>query len=109
VNHKRVERLMRNNGIVGVHEPAKVRTTIPAEDDPPMPDEADDRGGVGEDGHDVGASFQFAVEAFDRVVRPDLGPVRVRESGVGEEVGFHSFEQRGDFGCERLELADNET
>ena len=38
VNHKRVERLMRNNGIVGVHKPAKVRTTIPADDNPPMPD-----------------------------------------------------------------------
>jgi len=38
VNHKRVERLMRIHGIVGVHKPAKVRTTIPAEDNPPMPD-----------------------------------------------------------------------
>ena len=38
VNHKRVERLMRVHGIVGVHKPAKVRTTIPAEDNPPMPD-----------------------------------------------------------------------
>jgi transposase InsO family protein len=38
VNHKRVERLMRANGIVGVHKPAKIRTTIPAEDNPPMPD-----------------------------------------------------------------------
>ena len=38
VNHKRVERLMRANGIVGVFKPAKVRTTIPAEDNPPMPD-----------------------------------------------------------------------
>lgn len=38
VNHKRVERLMRANDIVGVHKPAKVRTTIPAEDNPPMPD-----------------------------------------------------------------------
>jgi hypothetical protein len=28
VNHKRVERLMRLYGIVGVHKPAKVRTTI---------------------------------------------------------------------------------
>jgi len=37
-NRKRVERLMRAHGIVGVHKPAKVRTTIPAEDDPPMPD-----------------------------------------------------------------------
>lgn len=38
VNHKRVERLMRVHGIVGVHKPAKVRTTIPADDNPPMPD-----------------------------------------------------------------------
>ncbi len=38
VNHKRVERLMRVHGIVGVHKPAKVRTTIPAEDCPPLPD-----------------------------------------------------------------------
>jgi len=38
VNHKRVERLMRVHGIVGVHKPAKVRTTIPAEENPPMPD-----------------------------------------------------------------------
>ena len=38
VNHKRVERLMRLHGIVGVHKPAKVRTTIPAADAPPLPD-----------------------------------------------------------------------
>jgi hypothetical protein len=29
---------MRVNGLVGVHKPAKVRTTIPAEDAPPLPD-----------------------------------------------------------------------
>ena len=38
VNHKRVERLMRMHGIVGVHKPPKVRTTIPAEEQPPLPD-----------------------------------------------------------------------
>jgi transposase InsO family protein len=38
VNHKRVRRLMRHHGIVGVHKPAKVRTTIPAEEHPPVPD-----------------------------------------------------------------------
>jgi len=38
VTHKRVERLMRKHRIVGVHKPAKVRTTIPAENNPPMPD-----------------------------------------------------------------------
>ena len=38
VNHKRVERLMRSHGIVGVHKVARVRTTIPAQDAPPLPD-----------------------------------------------------------------------
>jgi putative transposase len=38
VNHKRVERLMRVHGIVGVHKPPRVRTTIPAEHAPPLPD-----------------------------------------------------------------------
>ena len=38
VNHKRVERLMRENGIVGVHKRRSVRTTIPSEDNPPIPD-----------------------------------------------------------------------
>ncbi|HSH59616.1 MAG TPA: IS3 family transposase [Acidimicrobiales bacterium] len=38
VNHKRIERLMRLHGIAGVHKPAKVRTTIPVEDAPPLPD-----------------------------------------------------------------------
>jgi putative transposase len=38
VNHKRVERLMRTHGVVGAHKPARVRTTIPAEAAPPLPD-----------------------------------------------------------------------
>lgn len=38
VNHKRVERLMAVHGIVGVHKPAKVRTTIPADGHPEIPD-----------------------------------------------------------------------
>jgi putative transposase len=38
VNHKRVERLMRVHGIVGVPKKRTVRTTIPAEDTPPLPD-----------------------------------------------------------------------
>lgn len=38
VNHKRVERLMRVNGIVGVYKPPRIRTTIPTEDAPPLPD-----------------------------------------------------------------------
>jgi putative transposase len=38
VNRKRVERLVRVHGIVGVHKPAKVRTTIPVEEAAPLPD-----------------------------------------------------------------------
>jgi len=38
VNHKAVERLMRCHDIVGLTERRRVRTTIPAEDAPPLPD-----------------------------------------------------------------------
>lgn len=38
VNHKRVERLMRAHDLVGITERRRVRTTIPAEDAPPLPD-----------------------------------------------------------------------
>jgi putative transposase len=43
VNHKRVRRLMRHHGIVGVHKPARARTTIPAEENPSLPDLVDRR------------------------------------------------------------------
>lgn len=38
VNHKRVERVMRENGIVGVHLCKTVRTTVPAPDAAAVPD-----------------------------------------------------------------------
>jgi len=38
VNHKRVERLMRENDLVGVHKRKRVRTTVPADENPPIPD-----------------------------------------------------------------------
>lgn len=38
VNRKRVERLMRENNVVGLHQRRGVRTTIPAETVPPVPD-----------------------------------------------------------------------
>jgi transposase InsO family protein len=38
VNHKRVERLMARHDVVGLTERRRVRTTIPAEDAPPLPD-----------------------------------------------------------------------
>ena len=38
VNHKRVERLMREHGMVGIPKRRTVRTTIPADDAPKIPD-----------------------------------------------------------------------
>jgi transposase InsO family protein len=38
VNHKRVERLMREHDVVGATERKRIRTTIPAQDAPPLPD-----------------------------------------------------------------------
>jgi transposase InsO family protein len=38
VNHKRVARLMRRSGIIGVHLRKKVRTTVPAPNAVPVPD-----------------------------------------------------------------------
>ena len=43
VNHKRTERLMALHGLVGICERRKVRTTIPAEDAPPLPDLVEQR------------------------------------------------------------------
>jgi hypothetical protein len=43
--------------------------------------QAQERRRVGKDLHDVGAAFDLFVEAFDRVVRPDLLPVCPRERG----------------------------
>ena len=70
-------------------------------------DESDDGFGVGEDLDDVGASFEFAVESFDGVVRPDLGPVSGRERRVREQVVFGGFELGGDLGCDGFELVDH--
>src|SRR5450756_3106146 len=51
------------------------------------PDEADDRGAVGEDPHDVGAPAGLAVEALVGVVRPDPTPQVLGERGDREDVG----------------------
>ena len=42
-NHKRIERLMREHEIVGVTERRRVRTTVQAEDAPPLPDLVEQR------------------------------------------------------------------
>lgn len=45
-------------------------------------DEPGDGGVVGEDPDDVGAALDLAVDALERVGRPDLAPVGLREPGV---------------------------
>jgi putative transposase len=47
-NHKRIERLMRAHDIVGITERRRVRTTIQAEDAPPLPDLVEQRFAPGE-------------------------------------------------------------
>jgi hypothetical protein len=56
-------------------------------------DEPDDAVSGWEDRDDVGAAADFAVEAFDRVVAPDLPPERGAEGGEGEQVGAGLLEQ----------------
>ncbi len=50
-------------------------------------DEADDRGAVGEDAHDVGSASYLSVEAFLGVVGPDLAPDLLGEGGERQQVG----------------------
>ena len=69
--------------------------------------EADDGLGGGEDPDNVGAPHNLTVEPFDRIARPDLGPVHGRECGVGEKVVAHVRDTSCDLGCERFELADD--
>ncbi len=49
-------------------------------------DQADDGLAVGEDAYGVGASADFAVEAFIGVVGPDLGPYPGGEGREREDV-----------------------
>ncbi len=63
-------------------------------------DEADDRGAVGEDAHDVGSASYLSVEAFLGVVGPDLAPELPRKGGEPQQVGAGGVEvlsQRGEF------------
>ena len=67
-----------------------------------------DAGGFeGEDPDDVGAPLELAVQSFERVVRPDLGPLSGREAGVGEQIGLHLLEPVCDAGCVGEELVDD--
>ena len=45
---------------------------------------------VGEDLHDISAALDFLVQSLDRIVRPNLLPVRLRECGEGQASGLAS-------------------
>jgi transposase InsO family protein len=117
VNHKRVERLMHLHELVGITERRRVRTTIPAEDAPPLPDLIERRFAPGEPdvawAGDITYSAQFTVmcswsldllmsrrfpvrravhnqrcsECQETVVRPEPGRPWVRV-GQSLECGF---------------------
>jgi len=61
-------------------------------------DESDGGAVVGEDPDDVGPSFHFLVESFERVVGPDLAPVGPRERVERQHVGLGVSHQRGGLG-----------
>ena len=58
-------------------------------------DETDDGAVVGEDAHDVGAALDFLVQAFLRVVAPDLSPVLLRKRQVRQHLILGRIEQLG--------------
>ena len=61
-------------------------------------DEADESVAVGEDADDIGAAADLLVQAFLRVVGPDLPPDLFRERGEREQVGPGLVEMVGDRG-----------
>ena len=74
VNHKRVERLMRDNGIQGMFKPAKVRTTIPAEHNPPLHDLVKRAFGPGD--RTAPGSEKFNADVGIKYPMPTLGLCR---------------------------------
>ena len=62
-------------------------------------DQAGDGVAVGEYLDDVGAAFDFGVDSFDGVVRPDLLPVFGWEGRERGQVGFDAVQH----GCDRGE------
>jgi hypothetical protein len=67
-------------------------------------DEADDRGLIRKDTHDIGASFDFFVQPLDGIGGMDLGPVLDGEVEVSQHVGFAVVDEAGQLGpfCPQL-------
>src|SRR5215212_4505739 len=51
-------------------------------------DKSDYGGLFGEDADHAGAAFDLLVDPLERVGRPHFGPVRPREGGEGQHLGF---------------------
>ena len=66
--------------------------------DQDCPSEPEEGCWVGEHADDVGAAFDFLVDSFQRVRRPDLAPVLDRESGECEQVLLRVIKHLRDFG-----------
>jgi hypothetical protein len=71
--------------------------------------EANDRGPVRKDADDIGTSADFLVEPLERIVGPDLAPVRLREGAEGEDVGGRVRQQDGGLREASFELIDDAT
>ena len=61
-------------------------------------DQAGHRTPVGEDAHDIGAATDLPVQAFVGIVRPDLPPDLLGETGEREQVRPGTVEVGSDLG-----------
>ena len=62
------------------------------------PHQAGDRGVVGEDSNDAGASFDFLVHPLQQVGAPDLAPVVLGEVAESQHVLFGLVHECGGLG-----------
>lgn len=69
--------------------------------------EAQTRGGIGEDRSDAGAALEFAVDAFEAVGGSQAGTLAVRQFEDGEALGQVLLGPQGELG--RLERIRNPT
>jgi hypothetical protein len=60
--------------------------------------ETEHRDVIGDDADDIRAPFDLGVHALAEECRPELRPVRDRESTEGDEIGLGQFELLGDLG-----------
>ena len=54
---------------------------------------------IGKDADDIGAAFNFAVEALERIGAGDLRPVLLGKGGIGQNILTRFIHQFGEFWC----------